>query len=484
MRNYIKIDLYGQFDDDTRHECTYPVKLANQYSFTEETVWAKSISDPRGLHGKVCKAGSDCYVMWGNRYGNYISYITRNPNDSRGGMAMVTFFVERRYVCDGRDILSALKNLTTRLIYNADYSYSSIEKDIANARISESSHGIPVRESGAVPTTDQKLGYRTYETEEELVDIFTFIEQKDYSNYDKIIVSRKDDIKENIGVPHITGTVLKYYSIVNQADARSNTSFIHETDSFKIVYSKEGFDNQSVECHRPFVNGKFYQVDGNIITIYDAQAVNVDFTRTWYFDISKSTDGAHVSEDKVEITVNGRPTDKSFRKLIRFTESEMLKNGDVMITVSGEHFLPYEAEINLNNFTKNNAIIRINITPIMRKIRIKFIFNETLKTGPVFLEIDETSPYYDDLINNQRFCGYYAWKDNEGTYHVDIPRNPKPLRLPNYNDECSQRRLPRWAKHLILTLFGLAITGLIAIIILCWGDIAEFCGNLFNTISD
>ena len=49
MVDGIKVDLYGQFDDDTRHECTYPVKLASQYSFTEETVWAKSIVDPRGL---------------------------------------------------------------------------------------------------------------------------------------------------------------------------------------------------------------------------------------------------------------------------------------------------------------------------------------------------------------------------------------------------------------------------------------------------
>ena len=111
MVDGIKVDLYGQFDDDTRHECTYPVKLASQYSFTEETVWAKSIVDPRGLHGKVCKPGTECYVMWANQYGNYFSYITRNPRDSRGGMAMVTFFVSRSKVCDGRDILSVLRKL-------------------------------------------------------------------------------------------------------------------------------------------------------------------------------------------------------------------------------------------------------------------------------------------------------------------------------------------------------------------------------------
>ena len=145
MIDSIKVDLYGQFDDDTRHECTYPVKLASQYSFTEETVWAKSIVDPRGLHGKVCKPGTECYVMWANQYGNYFSYITRNPRDSRGGMAMVTFFVGRNKVCDGRDILSSLRKLSDRLIVNADYSYSRIEEDITNLRMSRSTHVIPQR---------------------------------------------------------------------------------------------------------------------------------------------------------------------------------------------------------------------------------------------------------------------------------------------------------------------------------------------------
>ena len=145
MIDSIKVDLYGQFDDDTLHECTYPVKLASQYNFTEETVWAKSIVDPRGLHGKVCKPGTECYVMWANQYGNYFSYITRNPRDSRGGMAMVTFFVGRNKVCDGRDILSSLRKLSDRLIVNGDYSYSGIEEDITNLRMSRSTHVIPQR---------------------------------------------------------------------------------------------------------------------------------------------------------------------------------------------------------------------------------------------------------------------------------------------------------------------------------------------------
>ena len=127
MKQYIKVDLYGQFDDDTRHEFTYPSKLLNQYSFTEATVWAKSISDPRALHGKICKAGADCYVIWGNEYGNYFSYITRNSRDSRGGMAMVTFFVERNHICDGKDIYEALNKLSHKLIVNGDYSNESVE---------------------------------------------------------------------------------------------------------------------------------------------------------------------------------------------------------------------------------------------------------------------------------------------------------------------------------------------------------------------
>ena len=45
----IKVDLYGQYNNNTEHVYSYPEKITNQYSFTESTRWAAPITDPRAL---------------------------------------------------------------------------------------------------------------------------------------------------------------------------------------------------------------------------------------------------------------------------------------------------------------------------------------------------------------------------------------------------------------------------------------------------
>lgn len=479
MVDSIKVDLYGQFDDDTRHECTYPVKLANQYSFTEETVWAKSIVDPRGLHGKVCKPGTECYVMWANQYGNYFSYITRNPRDSRGGMAMITFFVNRNKVCDGRDILSSLRKLSNRLIVSGDYSYSGIEEDITDLRISRSTHVLPQRVLAKdVVSTEPRIGFKEYTDEKNLEEIFTFIEQKEYSSYDKIIVVKREDVKDNIIVPKISSELIRYYTVENATNAFSDPSYVYDTQSFKVTYKKENCDSQVVECHPPFVNNKIYTVDGNVITLKTAEEVNVQFTKTFYFSIRKTNDGRVYDEHKIDITVNGRIPDKRNRKLIRFTEAEIAANPVVLVSARGEHFNPYDVNIDLNQFVNNYSTIQIDMEPKMARVRVQFNFPDELSSGPVFMQFDESTEAYHDLTMKRRLCGYTAYPDHNGVYHVNIPFNPKPIK-DEYN-----KSLPKWAKILIISGVALALVALVALIIMFGGDMIEgifsFFRNLFN----
>ena len=477
MVDSIKVDLYGQFDDDTRHECTYPVKLANQYSFTEETVWAKSIVDPRGLHGKVCKPGTECYVMWANQYGNYFSYITRNPRDSRGGMAMVTFFVNRNKVCDGRDILSSLRKLSNRLIVSGDYSYSGIEEDITDLRISRSTHVLPQRvlAKDAV-STEPRIGFKEYTDEKNLEEIFTFIEQKEYSSYDKIIVVKREDVKDNIIVPRISSELIRYYTVENATNAFSDPSYVYDTQSFKVTYKKENCDSQVVECHPPFVNNKIYTVDGNVITLKTAEEVNVQFTKTFYFSIRKTNDGRVYDEHKIDITVNGRIPDKRNRKLIRFTEAEIAANPVVSVSARGEHFNPYDVNIDLNQFVNNYSTIQIDMEPKMARVRVQFNFPDELSSGPVFMQFDESTEAYHDLTMKRRLCGYTAYPDHNGVYHVNIPFNPKPIK-DEYN-----KSLPKWAKILIISGVVLALVALVALIIMFGGDMIEGIFSIFRNL--
>ena len=475
MIDSIKVDLYGQFDDDTRHECTYPVKLANQYSFTEETVWAKSIVDPRGLHGKVCKPGTDCYVMWANQYGNYFSYITRNPRDSRGGMAMVTLFVNRNKVCDGRDILSSLGKLSDRLIVTGDYSYPGIEEDITDLRISRSTHVIPQKNVVKdVASTEPRIGFMEYADVKNLEEIFTFIEQKEYSSYDKIIVVKREDVKDNIMVPKISSELIRYYTVENATNAFCDPSYVYDTQSFKVTYKKENCDSQVVECHPPFVNNKIYTVDGNVITLKTAEEVNVQFTKTFYFSIRKTNDGRMYDEHKIDITVNGRIPDKRNRKLIRFTEAEIAANPVVLVSARGEHFNPYDVDIDLNQFVNNYSTIQIDMEPKMARVRVQFNFPDELSSGPVFMQFEESTEVYHELTMKRRLCGYTAYPDHNGVYHVNIPFNPKPIK-DEYN-----KSLPKWAKILIISGVVIAFAALVTLIIMFGGDMIEGIFSFFR----
>lgn len=475
MKQYIKIDLYGQFDNDTKHAYTYPSKILNQYSFTEETVWTKSISDPRALHGNVCKTNTDCYVIWANEYGNYFSYITRNSRDSRGGMAMVTFFLERNHICDGRDIYSTLKRLSNRLIVNTDYDSIAVEEEIKDIIIYNSSKCIPVSVNKKSDTSEPTYGYRTYSDENELIDIFTFIAQNTYVNYDKIILAQTCNVKDNVLISKIDTPISKYYNIYGSSDVQANCNYVKEQDSFKIIYNKQGFDDAIISCHPPYKNCEYFKIKGASIILSNIENVNLTFTKTWYFDIRKAKDNSCIDENLIELSINGRIPEKSNRKFIRFTEEELKTFSEVNITAVGEHYHQYIGEVDLS---KTNSIIYIKMESKVSKIRVQFNFANSISSSPVFMQMDETSKEFKELTQYDRFCGYRARLDFNNVYQVDIPKNPKRIRDYNYDRFLSLW----WIKLLLIILIVAIVVAFGLLIFLYWSDIVGFINQFMKAL--
>lgn len=480
MKQYIKVDLYGQFDDDTRHEFTYPLKILNQYSFTEATVWAKSISDPRALHGQLCKAGADCYVMWGNEYGNYFSYITRNNRDSRGGMAMLTFFVERNHICEGKEIYEALNKLSHKLIVCGEYSNESVEDIINDIAVYTSSKCIPSKINKNTATSEPTYGYKVYTNEDELIDLMTFIAQEGYTTYDKIILAKDCNTKDNTVIQHITSPLRKYYNICDAKDAQANCRFINAEDSFNITYKKQGFDNAEIVCTAPHCSCEYYQIKGTSIVLSDVSKVNVVFTKTWYFDIRKSTDNTSINESLVELTVNGRfPDKRENRKLIQYTEDELNTLSVVYITASLPNYHLYKGEVNLKT---TNSQIQIMMEPKVSKIRLQFNFDNIISSNPVFMQIDETTKVYKDLTQIKQFCGYKAELDSNDVYQVYIPKNPKPVWVYNHNDYESSS--PKWVKWLTAILILTFVAALGALWFFDGSEITDFIKTILNELNE
>lgn len=116
--------------------------------------------------------------------------------------------------------------------------------------------------------------------------------------------------------------------------------------------------------------------------------------------------------------------------------------------------------------------------PKIARVRVQFNFPDELSSGPVFMQLDESTEAYQDLTMKKRLCGYAAYPDINGVYHVSIPFNPKPVR-----DE-GDRSLPKWAKILIISGVVLAFVALVTIIIMFWGDIVESISSLIRNIGD
>ena len=140
--------------------------------------------------------------------------------------------------------------------------------------------------------------------------------------------------------------------------------------------------------------------------------------------------------------------------------------------------MPYDASVDLNQFVNNYSTIQINIEPKMAKVRVQFNFPDELSSGPVFMQFDESTEAYHDLTMKRRLCGYAAYPDLNGVYHVNIPFNPKPVR-----DEYD-RSLPKWKKVLIISGVVLAFAALVTLIIMFGGDIIDSISSLIRNIGD
>ena len=250
ISDYIKVDLFGQNNNDTSHLYTFPDKVTNQYAYSEKTQWVAPIMDPRGIYQSVCNTGASCYVLMRHKNGTYYSYIERNAEDSRGGLLMLTIFIARGHSGDGASILDTLKRLRNILIVNKEYYDSAVESCVENIVDRPNYKIFPERRDTQAISgnmSQASVAYRTYNNDTELVDLFSFTFQSEYEDYDKLIIVNSKNIKEGISIPRIVAPVVKHYNIRNAEDAIANCSFVTEDEPFTITYSKKDCCKQQIE---------------------------------------------------------------------------------------------------------------------------------------------------------------------------------------------------------------------------------------------
>lgn len=456
ISDYIKVDLFGQNNNDTSHLYTFPDKVTNQYAYSEKTQWVAPIMDPRGIYQSVCNTGASCYVLMRHKNGTYYSYIERNAEDSRGGLLMLTIFIARGHSGDGASILDTLKRLRNILIVNKEYYDSAVESCVENIVDRPNYKIFPERRDTQAISgnmSQASVAYRTYNNDTELVDLFSFTFQSEYEDYDKLIIVNSKNIKEGISIPRIVAPVVKHYNIRNAEDAIANCSFVTEDEPFTITYSKKDCCKQQIELTIKGNHVKYYSIIGNEVKLKSAAEAGVNFNKK--FEFHTTTIGSYDKEidiHDVNIIVNGHviSSDAQGRKYLDMKESEIEACPSVNIHATYPHHEEFKASYDISSL-KNGQEIKIAFTPIRKTEVVKFRFDQ-ITLNPIEIKCEETSSLYEQMYSG-RFCGYRAFRHRDGILEVYIPNNHNPHlydEIDGYRNR--KKHLPKWAKILIITM--------------------------------
>lgn len=452
----VKVDLYGQYNNNTEHAYSYPDKITNQYSFTGNTAWAAAISDPRALFQSVCSKGP-CYQIYRHKNGYYYSMIVRNQADSRSGLEMVTIFVPNGSIASGDSILAALRELETLLVAKHDFNDGIVSSCLKNIKESHSQVLFPnkIQES---TSTQPSSAFRAYRDEAELNDIFNFLTQHDYANIDKLLIVAESDLKEGTSIQRLRQPIRRLYNIIPANDAKADSNEVAENEKLKITFSKVGFEPHIVVETLNLAQSPYYHICGNNVFLRTSSEANITFDKRIFLQLN-AAEGPAREIRYAEIAFDGHLVnrDANGRPFVLVSEDSIFAGSKVVLQVTARGYEPYQDTISLENLD-NNSAVHIQLTPVKKTLRTVFHFGgingEERSFPPVELPFNETDPMLEHIMVSQDFFGYRAYRSGSGEFHVNIPRGHHHM---NEEPEDRSRRMPLWLKVAITVLVGLFI---------------------------
>lgn len=448
----IKVDLYGQYNNNTEHAYSYPDRITNQYSYTEATQWAAPITDPRALFQSVCKAGP-CYMIQRHKNGYYYSYVERNANDSRGGLEMITIFASNGVLATGYTVLAALKDLRTILIGGRRYDDTLVQNCISRITESNSKELFPPK-TQQNPTGQPVAAFRAFRDESELSEFFTFLKQEEYANIDKLILVKDSDVKEGTTLQRISQPIKRVFTIVKAPNVRVDKVEVAIGESFHVTYTKDDCEPLGVDLKLESTPSKSYRIEGNEVYLFNADALRYTFKKRIFFDVT-SNDVRHQRIDDAEVVFDGRPCEKSSngRYSVLIEEGDVYEGSRAVADVSARHYESKQFSIDLSK-VRNNTSFNLVLKPKEVSVPISFCFLDYDEERaddvylPAFnLPLNETDPVLRKLEYDHRFYGYPAHLIGNGQYRVEIPRGRKTKR-----GKPSGRKFPKWLKILLISI--------------------------------
>lgn len=452
----IKVDLYGQYNSDTTHIFTYPEKITNQYSYTEGTKWAAAITDPRALFQSVCKNGP-CYMIYRHKNGYYYSLIERNVSDSRGGLEMLTIFVPQGQYATGNSILGALMDLRSILIKNRNYDNIQVRQCLDHISAGTPSSLFPIKTEQN--TNPQPLAaFRSYKNASELNEFFSFLNQKEYANIDKLVFVREDDLKESASVPRILSPIKRVFTVIPSKNVRSEKTQVSIGDSFQIIYSKEDCEPQTRNVRFDATPVNFYKIEGNKLILIGPEALGVSFNKMLFINLI-ATDSKPVRSKYAEVVFDGKVANRTEegRIFVLVPEDLIYEGSMVSLSVNVPHYEPFQKSIHVGKL-KNRYAYNVELTPKQTIVPLAFRFGDSWQGDSLYLDaievpMEETDPILEKLNNEFSFFGYEAYRLPNGAFRIEVPYG----RHSHKKDTPDKHRHSNWLKIVLLSLGGVIV---------------------------
>lgn len=454
--DHIKVDLYGQYNSDTTHVFTYPEKITNQYNYTEGTKWAAAITDPRAMFQSVCKNGP-CYMVYRHKNGYYYSLIERNASDSRGGLEMLTVFVPNGYYATGNSILVALLDLRNVLIKNRVYDNNHVRQCLEHISAGTPSNLFPVKTEQS-NNPQPAAAFRSYKNDSELNELFSFLNQKEYSKIDKLLFVREDDLKESASVLRILTPIKRVFTIIPSTNVKSDKSQVSIGDSFQIIYSKEDCEPQVRNVRFDATPVSFYKIEGNKLILVGPELLGVSFNKMLFINLVAS-DGKPVASKYADVVFDGKVANRSEdgRIFVLVHEDLIYEGSMVCLSANVPHYEPYQKNIHVGKL-RNRYAFTVELTPKQTIVPIAFRFGDYWKGDSMYLDavdvpMEETDPILEKLYNEFSFFGYEASRLPNGAFRVEIPSG----RHSRKKDTPDKHKRINWLKIILLSLGGILV---------------------------
>ncbi len=210
--NYLKIDFYGQFNDDTIHKLTYPEPFNPMEA--SALVWLNPITDPRAIRTlfPLAKYG---YRVHRDANGTYYSLLTRYERDARQGCVAITVMIGAQHesVINGKAIFDLLNLLKTNVLDTDNITATAVEHCLIASKMPLID--VAPISIAAVPSLSGQA-MRVYGSNEHLYEIFQFPKQQEYDQYGEVFLINKFWCHDSVpGVALLTSPIIKTHNVAD-----------------------------------------------------------------------------------------------------------------------------------------------------------------------------------------------------------------------------------------------------------------------------